>query len=79
MFAGDRAHGRGTRPARPSLGSQDVGGALPTHEVQAALRLGDLGTRHWHVTGCSAATGDGLAAAFGWLVADVASRIYTLE
>ena len=56
-----------------------MGGALPTHEVQAALRLGDLGTRHWHVTGCSAATGDGLAAAFGWLVADVASRIYTLE
>lgn len=58
---------------------QDVAGAVGAEAAQAALRLGDLGSRHWRVVGCSGATGEGLDEAFGWLVGDIASRIFLLE
>jgi len=58
---------------------QDVAGALSPTEICNALRLGDLGARHWRVVGCSAVAGDGLDEGFGWMVQDVASRIFMLE
>lgn len=66
---------------------QDMLGALPAADIAAALGLtGDssisnsgLGRRHWAIMPCSAVTGDGLVAAMDWLVADVASRVFTGE
>jgi len=58
---------------------QDVSGSLDSDEVHQVLKLGDLGSRHWRVVGCSAVTGDGLDEGFGWAVQDVASRIFLLE
>ena len=58
---------------------QDVDGALTASEIEKVLRLGDLGARHWKVVACSAVTGSGLDNGFGWLVGDIASRIFLLE
>ena len=67
---------------------QDMRGALPAADIATALGLagdvsggGDcgLGRRHWAIMPCSAVTGEGLVAAMDWLVADVASRVFTGE
>lgn len=59
---------------------QDVPGALPSSAVEEALGLGAMdGSRHWEVASCSAVSGEGLLAGFGWLVADIGSRIYMFD
>lgn len=35
--------------------------------------------RRWSIVACSAMDGSGLLEGFGWLVKDVAARIYLLE
>jgi ADP-ribosylation factor-like protein 2 len=55
---------------------QDLPSALTQHELEEALGLRDLGKRRWRVVAASARTGEGLLEGFGWLVKDIASRIY---
>ena len=43
------------------------------------LELDEVGERHWKVVSCSAVKGDGLLEGVGWLVEDIASRIFLLE
>jgi ADP-ribosylation factor-like protein 2 len=43
------------------------------------LQLASIGGRHWRIQGCSAVTGDGLAAGIDWLVQDIAARVFMLE
>jgi ADP-ribosylation factor-like protein 2 len=35
--------------------------------------------RHWKIVGCSAVTGDGLAASMDWIVEDISSRVFLLS
>ena len=58
---------------------QDVVGSLGAAEIEKVMRLNDLGSRHWKVVPCSAVTGEGLDDGLGWLVGDIASRIFLLE
>lgn len=58
---------------------QDVAGSLSAEEIYSVLRLGDLGSRHYKVVACSAVTGQGLDEGLGWLVGDIASRVFLLE
>jgi ADP-ribosylation factor-like protein 2 len=60
---------------------QDIAGARTTQQLHDALRLGELaaGGRHVRVVPCSAVSGEGLLAAFQWLVSDIASRIFLLD
>lgn len=57
---------------------QDLGGALSFEQIAEFLDLNnkDISGRHWTIFGCSAMTGDGLAAGFDWLVEDISSRVY---
>ena len=59
---------------------QDLGGSLSHEEIAAHLGLSetDISGRHWSIAGCSAMTGDGLAAGFDWIVKDIASRIFIM-
>lgn len=61
------------------MNKQDVQGAIRQEEIVRELELSALGNRHWKVVGCSAVTGSGLEQGFGWIVADIASRVYLLE
>lgn len=47
--------------------------------IWQVLDLEAMGTRHWRVVGCSAVTGAGLIEGFGWVVADIKSRIALLD
>lgn len=59
---------------------QDIQGALRPADIAKVLNLDAMdNSRHWQIVGCSAYTGEGLLAAFDWLVGDIASRIYLLE
>ena len=60
---------------------QDIAGALSLDALADALGLAQLAGRgrHARVVACSAVTGDGLLAAFDWLVGDIASRIFLLD
>ncbi|KAK9842022.1 hypothetical protein WJX81_004618 [Elliptochloris bilobata] len=58
---------------------QDLPGALSASQIEQALDLAAMGTRHWRITACSAVTGEGLLSAFEWVVGDVQSRIYLLD
>ena len=60
---------------------QDIAGALSLDALAEALGLAQLAGRgrHARVVACSAVTGDGLLAAFDWLVGDIASRIFLLD
>ena len=60
---------------------QDIAGALSLEALAEALGLAQLAGRgrHARVVACSAVTGDGLLAAFDWMVGDVASRIYLMD
>ena len=57
---------------------QDIPGALPAPEIEAALQLGDLDGRQWRVQPCSAVEGAGLAKGVDWMVSEVASRLFLL-
>ena len=39
---------------------QDIPGAMSKEQVAQILNLVNMKTRHWHIEGCSAVTGDGL-------------------
>jgi signal recognition particle receptor subunit beta len=56
---------------------QDLPGALSVQEIRLALRLEELGARHWEIRACSARTGKG--ADIDWLVQDVCQRIFPQE
>ncbi|KAI8466659.1 MAG: ARF-like GTPase [Monoraphidium minutum] len=58
---------------------QDIGGALSPQQLEEALGLHEISKRHWRIIACSAATGDGLLEAFGWMVKDISSRIYCFD
>ena len=59
---------------------QDLPGSLSMPEIAQVLGLADLeGTRHWQIQACSAVTGGGLVDGIGWIVGDVASRIFVLD
>jgi ADP-ribosylation factor-like protein 2 len=60
---------------------QDIAGALSLDALADALGLAQLAGRgrHARVVACSAVSGDGLLAAFDWLVGDIASRIFLLD
>ncbi|KAK9812730.1 hypothetical protein WJX72_002764 [[Myrmecia] bisecta] len=58
---------------------QDIAGALGTLDIEKALDLQAMGSRHWRIVGCSAVTGAGLLDGFEWVVADIRSRIFLLD
>eukprot|EP00750_Incisomonas_marina_P015408 INCI1823.2.p2 GENE.INCI1823.2~~INCI1823.2.p2 ORF type:complete len:187 (+),score=38.46 INCI1823.2:208-768(+) len=60
---------------------QDLAGALTPAQISEALDLSNpvFERRHWAVEPCSAATGDGLLKGVGWIVNDVAKRVFLLE
>lgn len=59
---------------------QDLQGALSADEIAQALglRSEQFAKRHWTIVGCSAVTGAGLKEGIGWIVGDIASRIFML-
>lgn len=59
---------------------QDLQGALSAEEIAQALdlRSEQFARRHWTIVGCSAVTGAGLKEGIGWIVGDIASRIFML-
>lgn len=59
---------------------QDLHGALSADEIAQALDLRSepFAKRHWTIVGCSAVTGAGLKEGIGWIVGDIASRIFML-
>ncbi len=60
---------------------QDLAGALSPEQISEALDLNNeiFERRHWAVEPCSAATGDGLLKGVGWIVDDVAKRVFLLD
>jgi len=60
---------------------QDLGGALSPERISEILGLNDddISGRHWTIFGCSAMTGEGLAAGVDWIVRDIASRIFIMS
>eukprot|EP00891_Asterochloris_glomerata_P001300 jgi/Astpho2/1300/e_gw1.00024.76.1_t len=58
---------------------QDIQGALTAEQIEQALDLQAMGTRHWRVIACSAVSGAGLLDGFEWVTADVRSRIFVLD
>jgi ADP-ribosylation factor-like protein 2 len=61
---------------------QDLAGALPATEICKMLGLEEgveFEKRHWRIEPCSAVTGEGLLAGMDFLVADIASRVFTME
>lgn len=58
---------------------QDLPGALTEKEIREALDLDNIKSHHWIILGCSAVTGENLLKGVDWLIADIASRIFTLE
>ena len=58
---------------------QDIQGALTAEQIEQALDLEAMGTRHWRVIACSAVSGAGLLDGFEWVTADVRSRIFVLD
>jgi ADP-ribosylation factor-like protein 2 len=57
---------------------QDLDGAYTSAQIEEALQLGDLKGRAVKVQGCSAVDGSGLADGIGWVVDEVASRLFLL-
>ena len=59
------------------MNKQDLPTALPKDKIIQLLGLHDFSTnRHINVVACSAVTGMGLEEGMGWVVNDIASRIY---
>ena len=58
---------------------QDIQGARTAEQIEQALDLEAMGTRHWRVIACSAVSGAGLLEGFEWVTADVRSRIFVLD
>eukprot|EP00276_Gloeochaete_wittrockiana_P008168 CAMPEP_0184651936 /NCGR_PEP_ID=MMETSP0308-20130426/9599_1 /TAXON_ID=38269 /ORGANISM="Gloeochaete witrockiana, Strain SAG 46.84" /LENGTH=171 /DNA_ID=CAMNT_0027086503 /DNA_START=198 /DNA_END=710 /DNA_ORIENTATION=+ len=45
---------------------QDLPGALSAADIVEILELNSIVTRHWHIQGCSAITGEGLVDGIDW-------------
>eukprot|EP00923_Selenidium_pygospionis_P010156 GHVN01017647.1.p1 GENE.GHVN01017647.1~~GHVN01017647.1.p1 ORF type:complete len:185 (-),score=39.52 GHVN01017647.1:157-711(-) len=58
---------------------QDLPGARSSKEISEILELDKINTRHWAIIQCSACEGSGLEQGVGWLVSDIASRIFMME
>ena len=58
---------------------QDLPGALDRARIEEVLALPELEGRAWRVQGCSAVDGTGLQEGMGWIVGEVASRIFMLQ
>ncbi|XP_002157516.2 ADP-ribosylation factor-like protein 2 [Hydra vulgaris] len=58
---------------------QDLDGALTSDEIKEILELDSIKSHHWQILGCSAVTGLKLLDGMNWLVADIASRIFTMD
>ena len=58
---------------------QDIPGAMSKEQVAQILNLVNMKTRHWHIEGCSAVTGDGLLRGLDWCAKDIGSRIYLCD
>ena len=58
---------------------QDLESSLSAEEIRQALGLDEIKTHHWAIHGCSAVTGKNLLQGMDWLIADIASRIFTVD
>ncbi|KAK3753638.1 hypothetical protein QZH41_014745, partial [Actinostola sp. cb2023] len=58
---------------------QDLPGALSADEIRKALNLDAIKSHHWQIQWCSAVTGEKLLDGIDWLIADIASRIFTMD
>jgi ADP-ribosylation factor-like protein 2 len=58
---------------------QDLPGALSSEELRHELDLNSIKSHHWHIQWCSAITGEKLLDGIDWIIADIASRIFTLD
>uniref|UniRef100_A0A6A7G8U9 ADP-ribosylation factor-like protein 2 n=1 Tax=Hirondellea gigas TaxID=1518452 RepID=A0A6A7G8U9_9CRUS len=59
---------------------QDLSGALSSADISELLDLESMAkSRHFKIQACSAVSGDGLKDGVGWLVSDIASRIFLLN
>ncbi|KAK2709891.1 hypothetical protein QYM36_013542 [Artemia franciscana] len=58
---------------------QDLPGAMKAEEIRDILGLEDIKTHHWRIVWCSAVTGENLLSGMDWLLADIASRVFTAE
>ncbi|KAI6657078.1 ADP-ribosylation factor-like protein 2 [Oopsacas minuta] len=58
---------------------QDLDGALRVEEIRLALGLDEIQSHHWAIHGCSAVTGKNLLQGMDWMIADIASRIFTVD
>ena len=58
---------------------QDIPGALSTELITNILDLEKMESRHWHIEGCSAVTGEGLLHGLDWCAQDIGSRIYLCD
>ncbi|XP_062502212.1 ADP-ribosylation factor-like protein 2 isoform X2 [Corticium candelabrum] len=58
---------------------QDLPGALSGGELRQELDLDSIRSHHWHIQWCSAVSGEKLLDGIDWIIADIASRIFTLE
>jgi ADP-ribosylation factor-like protein 2 len=58
---------------------QDLAGAKCVSEIEAIVRPGELGSRHWSVVPCSAVTGQGLRQGMDWLCRDIAQRVFVQD
>jgi len=55
---------------------QDLPGSLSDIEIRDALELRSIKSHHWKIWSCSAVTGENLVTGLGWVVGDVAERLY---
>ncbi|KAJ7229098.1 GTP-binding protein [Mycena pura] len=55
---------------------QDLPGSLTDIEIRDALELRSIKSHHWKIWSCSAVTGENLVTGLGWVVGDVAGRLY---
>merc|ERR1712227_562672 len=59
---------------------QDLDGAATSDEIRDLLKLDNIKTHHWSIEPISAVNDqvENLQKAFGWIVGDIASRVFTL-
>ena len=58
---------------------QDLEGSLSAEEIRLTLGLDEIKSHHWAIHGCSAITGKNLLQGMDWMIADIASRIFTVD
>ena len=58
---------------------QDLEGSLSAEEIRITLGLDLIKSHHWAIHGCSAMTGKNLLQGMDWMIADIASRVFTAD